>query len=275
MTEPQILESVDALAAEIPDGAKIAIFKDSGVPMEAIRALIRRDARDLYLVTVPTSGMGADMLIGAGCVSTVETSGVTMGEFGPAPCFVRAVKSGAVTIKDATCPAVYAGLQAAEKGIPFMPLRGLIGSDILANRDDFQVIDNPFAPGDSIVALPAITPDIAIIHTALADRLGNVWIGRQPELKVMAHAARKTFATVERITDDNILEDDTLAANVIPALYVAGIAEAPGGAKPLDMPGHYAADREHLAGYCRRAATDEGFRSYLDETVLAAQAAAE
>ena len=93
MTEPQILEDADALAAEIPDGAKIAVFKDSGVPMEAIRALIRRNARDLYLVTVPTGGMGPDMLIGAGCVATVETSGVTMGEFGLAPCFVRAVNS--------------------------------------------------------------------------------------------------------------------------------------------------------------------------------------
>ncbi len=275
MTEPQILESVDALAGEIPDGSRIAIFKDSGVPMAAVRALIRRNARDLHLVTVPTGGMGPDMLIGAGCVATVETSGVTMGEFGLAPCFVRAVKSGAVAIKDATCPAVYAGLQAAEKGIPFMPLRGLIGSDILANREDFRVIDNPFAPGDSIVALPAISPDIAVIHAAIADRFGNVWIGRQSELKVMAHAARRTFATVERITDDNILVDETLAANVIPALYVAGIAEAPGGARPLDMPGHYEADREHLADYCRRAATEDGFRTYLDETVLAAQAAAE
>lgn len=273
MTEPQILKSADALAAEIPNGSQIAIFKDSGVPMEAIRALIRRNARDLHLVTVPTGGLGADMLIGAGCVTTVETSGVTMGEFGLAPCFVRAVKSGTVTIKDATCPAVYAGLQAAEKGIPFMPLRGLIGSDILANREDFRVIDNPLAPGDSIVALPAITPDITLIHTALADRFGNIWIGRQHELKVMAHAARRTFVTVERITGDNILEDETLAANAIPALYVTGIAQAPGGARPLDMPGHYTADRDHLAGYCRRAATGEGFAGYLDETVLAEQAA--
>ena len=268
MDDPILADSVDALAARIPDGAKLAVFKDCGVPMALGHALIRRGARGLHVITVPTGGILPDLLIGAGCVDTIETAGVSLGEFGPAPRFVDAVKNGTVRILDATCPAIYAGLQAAEKGIPFMPLRGLIGSDILANRPDIKVIDNPFADGDPIVALPAIQPDVALFHVPLADRAGNLYIARQAELKIMAHAARQTFVTAEAIVDFNILEREELAAASISSLYVTGIAEAPKGSWPLNLPGHYDVDAEALADYARAAATAEDFRAYLDEHVL-------
>src|SRR5262249_5632019 len=103
-------------------------------------------------------GLQADLLIGAGCVETIETSAVSLGEFGPAPRFTAAVTSGAIRVKDATCPALHAAFQAAEKGVPFVPLRGLIGSDLLAQRGDWKVIDNPFGNDDPIVLLPAINP---------------------------------------------------------------------------------------------------------------------
>ena len=85
-----------------------------------------------FCTTVPVSGLQTDTLIGAGCIATLESSGVTLSEFGTGPCFTRAIKSGAIRMKDATCPAIYAGLQAAQKGIPFMPLRGIIGSDLFS-----------------------------------------------------------------------------------------------------------------------------------------------
>ena len=70
-------------------------------------------------------GFAADLLIGAGCVAEVETSAVSLGEAGFAPRFTAALKAGAITVRDATCPAIHTMLQAAEKGVPFMPLRGL------------------------------------------------------------------------------------------------------------------------------------------------------
>ncbi|MEQ8235029.1 MAG: CoA-transferase [Gammaproteobacteria bacterium] len=269
-----ILDSVDALAACISDGAKLALFKDCGVPMALGRALVRRGARNLHLVTVPTGGMLPDLLIGAGCVSTVETAGVTLGEFGLAPRFVDAVKRGAVTIRDATCPAIYAGLQAAEKGIPFMPLRGLIGSDVLASRDDFKVIDNPFGDDDPIVCLPAIRPDCAIFHAPMADCAGNVYIARQAEMKILAHAARETFVTVERVVDFNLLEDATLAPATLNGFYVNGIAVAPQGAAPLNLPGHYDYDTTALRAYAEAAATTDGFAAWLADNVLVRAGAA-
>ena len=270
----QAAKSLDEALAGIADGCMLVVPREvSGVPMAATRALIRRGVKKLLLVALPTSSLQADLLIGAGCVATLETSAVSLGEFGPAPRFTAAVTSGAITMKDATCPALHAGLQAAEKGVPFMPLRGLIGSDVLKYRNDWKVIDSPFGNSDPIVLLPAIKPDVALIHAPMADRFGNVWIGRQRELATMAHAANKTIATVEKIHDGNLLDDPVLAAGTLPGFYVESIAVAERGCWPLGLPDHYGQDAEHLALYARIAATAEGFAEYLDRYVYERRAA--
>src|SRR5690606_39769386 len=131
---------------------------------------------------LPYSTLQADLLIGAGCVASIEAAAVTLGEVGLAPRFTAAVEAGTVLMRDSTCPALHAALQATEKGVPFMPLRGLLGSDILAHRPDWTVIDNPFGTDDPIVLLPAAQPDVALLHAPMADREGNAWIGRRREL---------------------------------------------------------------------------------------------
>lgn len=263
--------SVEDLAARVGDGACVAIPPDySGCAMAAVRALIARGVRDLHLVGVPSGGFQADMLIGAGCVATVEAAAVTLGEYGLPPRFVEAVKIGALRMLDATCPVIHAGLQAAEKGVPFMPLRGIIGSDLLANRPDWRVIDNPYAPEgrkDPIGLFPAIKPDIALFHAVKADRNGNVWIGVRRELMLMAHAASATLVTVERCEDTDFLADETLAAGTIPALYVTALAEAPQGAWPIGLVGAYPPDPAALADYAARARTSEGFAAWRDEVI--------
>src|ERR1041384_4827937 len=180
---PTIARSLDDALAPIKDGCVLAVPRESsGVAMAATRALIRRGITHLHLIALPTSSLQADLLIGAGCVDTLETSAVSLGEFGLAPRFTAAILAGTIRMKDATCPALHAGFQAAEKGVPFMPLRGLLGSDVLAHRPDWKTIDNPFDANDPIVLLPAIAPDVALFHAPMADSLGNVWIGRQREL---------------------------------------------------------------------------------------------
>src|SRR5262249_20355096 len=124
--------SLDEALAPIADGCVLAVPREqSGVALAATRALIRRGVKRLHLVALPAWGLQADMLIGAGCVETLETSAVSLGELGPAPRFAAAVTAGTIRMRDATCPALHAAFQAAEKGVPFMPLRGLIGSDVL------------------------------------------------------------------------------------------------------------------------------------------------
>jgi len=270
----QTAKPLDEALAAIKDGCMLVVPREvSGVPMEATRALIRRGIKNLHLVALPTSSLQADLLIGAGCVATLETSAVSLGEFGPAPRFSAAITGRTIKMMDATCPALHAALQASEKGVPFMPLRGLIGSDVLKYRDDWKVIDSPFGDSDPIVLLPAIKPDVALFHAAMADRFGNVWIGRQRELATMAHAAVKTVATVETIHDGNLLEDPLYAAGTLPGFYVDGVAVVERGAWPLPLPDQYVADAEHLAEYAKLAATPEGFAEYLDKYVYEKKAA--
>jgi glutaconate CoA-transferase subunit A len=269
------LTSLESLAASIPDGALLAVPKDSsGVAMAATRAIARRGVRNLHLVCVPTSGLQADLLIGAGAVGTVETSAITFGEFGAAPCFAAAVRNRSLRIKDATCPAIYAALQAAEKGLPFIPLRGLIGSDVLRHRADWKVIDNPFAAGDPIVVLPAIRPDIALFHARCADREGNVFIGREREVMLMSHAAKTTLVTVEEIVDGNLLEDPARAGSVLPSIYVSAVAVAKHGAWPLAFADQYSIDATAIQRYMLLARTPEGLAQFLAEWEAGVQAAA-
>jgi glutaconate CoA-transferase subunit A len=269
-----IVRTLDEVIAPITDGCVLAVPRDtSGVAMEATRALLRRGVKRLTLIALPTSSLQADLLIGAGCVETLETSAVSLGELGPAPRFTAAMTSGALRMKDATCPALHAGFQAAEKGVPFMPLRGLIGSDILNYRPDWKVIDNPFGNHDPIVLLPAIVPDVALFHAPMADREGNIWIGRDREFAMMAHAAKKTVVTVEKIHDGNFFDDPVLAAGALGGFYLDAIAVAPKGAWPLALADHYTADTAHLAEYARLATTADGFAAYLDRYVHAQRAA--
>ena len=261
--------SVDDLAARIPDGSKIALPPDySYCALAAVRSLMRRQVKKLHVIGVPTLGFQGDMLIGAGCVKTVETSAVTLSEYGLAPQFTSAIKDGSIQMMDATCPAIHAALQAAEKGIPFMPLRGLIGSDILKHRADWKVRENPFADNDPIVHLPALRPDITLMHAPLADKYGNVWVGVRRELMLMAHASTETFVTAEEITQTNLMDDKKTKAGTLPGLYITALAEAKSGAWPIGIPGGYDADHDHLSQYVNMAKTPEGFQKYLKEFVF-------
>lgn len=265
--------SVEALAARIPDGAMVALPPDNSLPSVALaKALIRRGARGLRLLGVPVSGFATDLLIGAGCVAELQTSAVSLGEAGFAPRFSAAVREGRLVVRDATCPAIHTMLQAAEKGVPFMPLRGILGSDILTHRPDWRVIDNPFATGgDPIVLLPALSPDFALFHAALGDRHGNVWLGRRRECATIAHAAKRTLVTVERLHPGNLLEDERLAPGTISGTYVEAFAVAERGAHPVALLDEYGFDAAHVAAYARAARTEEGFRAWLAEHVLDAR----
>ncbi|HVI50568.1 MAG TPA: hypothetical protein VM661_05090 [Candidatus Sulfotelmatobacter sp.] len=255
------------LAQAIPDGALLAVPADyGGVAMAVTLDLIRRNARDLSLAAAPVSGLQADLLIGAGAVRQLQAAAVSLGEYGFAQRFTAALKAGRLTMQDATCPALHAGLQAAEKGVPFLPLRGILGSDLLKLRPDWKVIQNPLAEmPDPIVVVPAIHPDVALFHAPLADRHGNVWIGLRRELATMAHAARRTLVSVEAVFDGNLLDDPLRAPGTLPHPYVEAVALASKGAWPLAFADHYPADHDALTRYAEASRSDEGFQAVLQE----------
>jgi glutaconate CoA-transferase subunit A len=262
-----------ALAAMIEDGARLALAPDySGCSLAVVRALVRRQARGLRLLGVPQLGLQADILIGAGCVAAIETAAISLGELGLAPCFGRAFQARRIEVVDSTCPAIHSGLQATEKGLPFMPVRGILGSDLVAARPDWRTVDNPFPPHDPILLVPAIRPDVTLFHAPLGDREGNVWVGVRRELMLMAHSAVRTFVTVERILDERLLDDPVRAAGTVPSLYVTAIAESFGGARPVGLFTAYPPDQAALEAYARAAATEEGFARWLEDWLETAPA---
>jgi len=269
------LLDIDALVAEVEDGAKVVMPPDyTGAPMATVRALVRKGVRNLHLVGAPQFGLPAEILIGAGCVDTVETAGLGLGEFGLAPRFRDAVAQGKIHVKDATCPAVHAGLQAAEKGVPFMPVRGIIGSDLPRYRNDWMVIDSPLGDGGPILLVQAIEPDVAIAHVPYADRYGNAWVGLRREIMTMAHASKRTLITFEKLYDGNLLESAEMAPGTLPSHYVTAISRQEKGCWPLGFLDWYETDVAHMERYAEIARTEEGFARYLDEHVLNAAEAA-
>ncbi len=261
--------TITEIAAEVANGSLLGVPADySGVPMAFTRELIRQGKQDLDLFCLPQSTLQADMLIGAGCVRSVETAAITLGEYGLAPCFTRFVQEGQLQIKDSTCPALHAALQATERAVPFSPLRGLIGSDLVKHRSDWQIISNPFSDDeDPIILIPAVSPDVSVIHAQKADRNGNVWIGRRKEVATLIHASKKNFMTVEEIVDVDFYDNEVLAAGVLPGFYIDAIAIAENGAWPLALGNRYATDETHMKDYALRAKTEEGFQAYLSENL--------
>ena len=265
----RFLGSAEAIAAEIADGALVAMPPDYSLPaMAVVRCLIKRKARNLRLLGVPQLGLCADLLIGAGCVAEIETSAVSLGEAGLAPRFTEAAQAGELRIKDATCPAIHTALQASEKGVPYMPLRGVLGSSLLERRADWKVQGNPFADAeDPILLVEATQPDVALFHARWADDAGNVWVGRRRELATIAHASRAAFVTYEEKRAGDMLEDELLAPGLVSSVYVTAVAPAPRGAWPLGVPQVYGIDDAHLMAYARAAKTRQGFEAYLKQFV--------
>lgn len=246
----------------VPDGVSIGIGRLP--PMALVRQLVRRGARDLDLITIPTGGLAEDLLIAAGAVRSIQTSGVDLGEHGAAPNFARAVEQASVTILDSTCPALLMALQAGASGVSFAPVPGLFGSDLLRRREDWTVIDDPYRPGGRVVLVPAIVPEVALVHCLRADAGGNLVTTIEFDDRLLMQAATTVIATVELVAEDataSLLPDEQL----IPAAYVDAIAVAPGGSRPIGCFGRSADDGQAIRRYVEAAREPATMQVYLEQ----------
>ena len=264
--------TVKDIAKEVKDNCLLGIPADySGVPMSVTIEIIKNKTKGLRLYCLPLTTIQGDMLIGSGCVSVIETAAVTLGEYGQAPRFQDAIENSKINIKDSTCPALHAQLQATEKSVPFMPLRGILGSDLYKNRNDWSVIDNPMnysnTNDEKIVILPAVQLDILIFHACKADINGNVQIGRRRELATLAHASKKVYVTVEEIVDEDFFDCELKAAATLPSLYVDGISLAKNGAWPCGLTDYYDIDTNEMSKYAKAAKYQETFDEYMRDFI--------
>ena len=163
-------------------------------------------------------------------------------------------------------------LQAGAMGVPFVPVRGLYGSDLLAIRGDFKVIEDPYAPRQQVVVAPALRPDVFLTHGAIADRLGNVITvdeGRNDLLA--AQASHRVLVSVEELSEEPLTPATRPGWIFIPAFYVDAVVLAPRGAHPTGFAGLYDPDEAHMAEYVRAAGSDEGLAAYLERYVFEVQ----
>lgn len=249
---PRVMTMKEAALLLEPGERTLALGGNSlhRVPHAFVRALARRE--DLALHLVKTAGAyDIDMLCLAGLVRSVSAGFIGYEtEFGLARHYRRAVESGAVEAREHACYTVITALRAAAYGMPFLPVNALEGSDLVAARG-FERVGNPYPDSatkgslvqPAYVAIPAIVPDLAVIHVQWADRLGNgVIIGPKNEDLLIARSARRLILTAERIVDS----PDELPVPVdhidIPSVLVHGLVEAPQGAAPGSCAGEYEID---------------------------------
>ncbi|MBI2311266.1 MAG: CoA transferase subunit A [Betaproteobacteria bacterium] len=262
-------ESLEVLAGLVPDGAVVAVGGglSSREPMALLRSLLRRGVKGLTVVG-SAHGIDIDLLCGGGAVSRSGESYVGFEQdFGMAPNFRRACEAGEVAVEDSCCYTLVQQLRAAIFGLPFMPIRSVRGTDFESLHPEFESISCPYT-GDRLLLVPALVPDVALIHVQYADRQGNLRVEGPPVADVLfAKASRVVLATAERMVSTEELL--ALGGVTIPYFYVTAVAEVPMGAHPTACYPFYAYDRFHTARYYEAAkAGPDAFRSeYLQPFV--------
>jgi glutaconate CoA-transferase subunit A len=259
----------EEVVAQIPSGATIAIGGSSlsRKPMALVRALARSDRRDLRLI-VNVGGPEVDLLVGTGKVAEVVYAFVGFEVMGLAPHFRAARQSGAVRFQEWTEFTVMAGLDAAIKRVPFLPTHAGLGTDILRVNPAFRTFQDPFE-GETLVAVPALHPDVALIHVNLADPQGNgVILGDGHMDALCAKAAQRTFLSAEQILLPERLQTYGRDVHIFRTV-VTGVVEAPWGAHFTGCAPDYRADLLHVQEYLRAARDRLAWSEYLEQYVYA------
>ena len=265
-----------SLVAHVREGDCVAI--GGGLswrePMAALRELVRQKIKGLKLVG-SAHGIDVDLLCGAGAVAVSAESYVGFEQdFGMAPNYRRACESGTVEVRDSCCYTLVQQLRAAIAGLPFMPIRSVRGTGFMHIDPDYKTMRCPFT-GEELVLVPALQPDVAILHAHYGDAHGNLHIQGPPVADILfAKASTKVIATVENIVPPEQL---TEVGVTIPYFYVTALTEVAYGAHPTACYPFYAYDRAHTAEYYRFASDGaEAFRDlYLQPYVYGCPSHAE
>lgn len=258
-----------AVATHVRDGMSIALGcgLESLIPFAASHEIIRQHRKNLTLIG-PISDIQFDQLIGAGCVSKVQASWVGNVAAGLGHNFRRAAEFGepvALEIEEHSNFTIGLGLQAAMMGLPFLPTRSIKGSDI-AKGPHFGRLCCPFT-GEELLAVRAISPDLAILHVQRADDLGNAqfW-GNYGVMREAAMAAKAVILTCEELVDHTLILSDP-NRTLVPGFVVASVVHEPNGSFPSPTQGFARRDDAFYFEYHQATRTRDGFNSWLDQYV--------
>jgi acyl CoA:acetate/3-ketoacid CoA transferase alpha subunit len=236
-------------------------------PMAAVRELIRQGSSGIHAMTLLGS-IDIDLLVGAGVADRVTFSMVTLEAFGLAPCFRRSVEKQTIQIREVTALALETMVDAAGRNVPFLPMPGPAGSDLVSRHPDlYGWVTSPFEDQQTMV-VRALRPDVAIVHAVRADAEGNAQLDGTFGMDVeLAKAATRVVVTCETIVDRTEITSQPYMTQ-IPGFLVDAVIEAPFGAHPTSHVPLYAMDAWEIMSYARAAASaaaPDQLSSYLDQ----------
>ena len=251
--------------------------------MALIHEIIRQNIRDLHVVC-HSHGQGLDLLIGAGCVGRLEIAYGGSGRFAPTCIrFRKAIEDGKILWEDYSNYQMSLRFLAGALGIPFIPTKSGLGTDLL-RREGFPreirtqrkvasrksvLLQNPFLEkeDDPVVLLPALTPDVALIHAQQVGEDGTVRIrGLTFADLEQAKSADAVIVTCEEVVPRSYIRSDP-DHNSLPPFLIDAVVPIPFGAYPTACFFYYDYDAQHLNHYRKAAEDDQRFREYLAEWV--------
>jgi glutaconate CoA-transferase subunit A len=265
------LVSLKELAARVDDGALIG-FGGSflhRLPAAFVRALVARGAHDLEFVK-SSPGYDLDLLCRARALRRARVGIAAMdAELGLLPWYRRAVERGELQLEEHSCITIVSGFRASAYGVPFMPVGGLDGSDLPA-LNGWQTVEDPYGSGRSVFVVPAIRPDVAILHMNEIDDEGNARLYGSPQWdRILSRAAARVFVTAERLVPRaQIAEQPELT--LVPGFMVEAAAIVPHGAWPGSMYPDYGIDHAAVERYLQN--DDHALSRHLDEAPEARRA---
>jgi len=261
----------EAIAAHVPSGSMVVMGAqlEQMIPFAAGHELIRQGRRDLTLVG-PISDILFDQMIGAGCVSRVMAAWIGNVSAGVGYCYRRAAEQGLprrIEVVDYSNFTMGLALHAAALGAPFMPTYSTLGSDLLKKNGNLREFSSPVGE-ETLVAVRALRPDVAIINVQRADEQGNshVW-GSLGVAADAARAARKVIVVAEEIVEAGVIASDP-NRTVIPGFLVAAVVHEPFGAHPSPVLGYYGRDHAFFAEYHERSRESDDFERWLEEWIV-------
>ncbi|WP_247004194.1 CoA transferase subunit A [Halosolutus gelatinilyticus] len=260
-------ESLDVAVSHIDPGSSIAVglALEHAIPFAAGHELLRRGIDDLTLIG-PISDLLFDQLIGGGAASEIRAAWVGNVSTGTGYRFREAVEGGEIAVEDHSNFSIALALQAGAMGVPYLPTRSLLGSDIFERSELFVEATDPFE-GDRIALVPAIEPDWAIVHAQRASPRGDVHLwGNTGIVGPAVGAAENVLVTAEEIVEPDVIESDPSRV-AITREQVASVVECPFGAHPSPVAGYYNRDNEYYLRYDRRTESRSGFEEWADEWV--------
>ncbi len=266
----KLLTMRDAIARYVPDGASVALglALEPLIPFAAGHEIIRQGRRDLTLIG-PISDILFDQLIGAACVARVIAAWVGNVSEGLGYNYRRATERGLphpLAVENHSNYSVSLALLAGALGVPYIPMKSLLGSDIARDHPTMRPQLSPL-DGTPTLLVPALQPDVAIVHVQRADAEGraHVWGGLGISEEA-ALAARGVIYTAEEIVPPEVILSDPNRV-LAPAMKTLAVVHTPGGAHPSPVQGRYNRDHAAFADYHERTRTPEGFEAWLREWV--------